>query len=86
MLRDKTNVLFFLRDNKKNLLCANASDLEILTFAKDWFRFTNDQGKKSRVEGKRLPALQKQTDNEQDRRERRSIQLKIKFKFFYNSL
>lgn len=86
MLRDKTNVLFFLRDNKKNLLWANASDLEILTFAKDWFRFTNDQGKKSRVEGKRLSALQKQTDNEQDRRERRSIQLKIKFKFFYNSL
>lgn len=69
MLRDKTNVCFFLRDNKKTLLCANASDLEIFTIAKDWYRFTNDQGKKSRVEGKRLSALQKHTDHEQERRE-----------------
>lgn len=53
---------------RKNRLCPNATDAEIYSVAKDWFRFASDRegGRKRRAEKKRLSAALNETDREQE--------------------
>lgn len=52
---------------RKNRLCPSATDAEIYSIAKDWFRFASDRdgGRKRRAEKKRLSAGH-ETDREQE--------------------
>uniref|UniRef100_A0A8W8MDM5 Uncharacterized protein n=2 Tax=Magallana TaxID=2171616 RepID=A0A8W8MDM5_MAGGI len=51
---------------RKNRLCPNATDAEIYSVAKNWFRFASDRegGRKRRAEKKRLSAAQNDTEQE----------------------
>lgn len=51
---------------RQNRLCSNATDAEIYSVAKNWFRFASDRegGRKRRAEKKRLSAAQNDTEQE----------------------